>query len=750
MSCSGSWTVASDQPLSHSSAQVGVPLGEILGGYRLIRLIGAGSTSHVYFGQHARLGRPAAIKVLHADLVNNPKVVQRMLTEARVVNDIRHPNIVDIIDFVDQPRPRRVALVMEHIAGPSVDSLRGGEPLPWTQAFGIAQQLVDAVEAAHRAGVIHRDLKPDNLLLASDPRPTPDVVPQLKVVDFGIAKVAGPNAGHHQTATQTMLGTPAYMAPEQIAQNPPPSWATDVFAVGEILYELLSGQRAYRSARLSDVVRQKLRGELPDLPLPSMPGRAEIQALIRRCLAFRPDDRPHLSEVVDLIAKVETMPPPRAQDSAGEASASLRAEDILSEATQIAGGSLAGVPEDSDWPPGDAAPPIIDEETVGVVDSETRRDLPVRPRPLDAFEQTEPFSSGVHAAYLPHAAEDSFDDQFATLGQHALNAETARIEPKDGPPAAPPAGRLPLVPARDGGPPVPADDPLAKLSSSTVIRPKPREGSDLTAPDPGPDSAPDFAPDFGPDLGPDGDPVAAQGSDSSADATEDAATKWPEALKRAMNARSNPRSGGMRVAAPNAVPGASLSDALVGAQRSLPDEAVPSVEEAPRVRSSPLRDPLSDLDAAPTDPPPALDDAAAVRGPERAHRASGSAPRAVYGEARVVTRITRPRSYFLLATVPFVLMIAVLLLVARSSPKAPPQRPAIIPIVDPTVDVRSQPPEAFVEDAETGTFLGKTPVAISVSNDGVRRVRVFKAGFAPRVVELTADMPVAYVPLVRE
>ncbi|MEQ9496910.1 MAG: serine/threonine-protein kinase [Deltaproteobacteria bacterium] len=271
--------------------------GEVIGAYELERLLGAGSTSKVFLGRHKLLGRQAAIKVLAQELVSNQDVVHRLLTEARVVNDIRHPNIIDIIDFVVIEKPRRVALVMEVIEGPSLMTLRGFE-FTHEQALGIVLQLVDAVGGAHAAGVIHRDIKPDNLLLQDDPRESPKV-PTLKVVDFGIAKLAGKSG---RTATGMMLGTPAYMAPEQVAGRPPPSTATDVFAIGEVLYEVLAGERAYPSKAIHETVRAKIRGELPDLKLPDRtPNADRLMQLIVKCLERRPEDRPSIDDVKETL-----------------------------------------------------------------------------------------------------------------------------------------------------------------------------------------------------------------------------------------------------------------------------------------------------------------------------------------------------------------------------------------------------------------------------------------------------------------
>src|SRR5262249_50729874 len=155
----------------------------------------------------------------------------------------------------------------------------------------VIMQLVSAVEAAHGAGVVHRDLKPENLLFASEPD---GAGVRLKVVDFGIAKNVG--AGATKTATGAMIGTPAYMAPEQIAGSPPPSPSTDVYAIGELLYEVLARARLFAEADAPAIVRAKMRGTPRSIALEGVPHARELASLIERCIAFEQSERPRLDE----------------------------------------------------------------------------------------------------------------------------------------------------------------------------------------------------------------------------------------------------------------------------------------------------------------------------------------------------------------------------------------------------------------------------------------------------------------------
>ena len=330
-------------------------LGEVIGGYRLDRVLGAGGASCVFLGTHVRIGRQAAIKVLATPLTGDEQAVLRMLNEARIVNDIGHPNIIDVADFIESAEPRRVALVMEYIAGPNLATVLSSGPLPLHQALGVVDQLIDAVQAAHGAGVIHRDIKPENLLLVRDPRTAAEDVPVLKVADFGVAQIAGAAFGR-KTASGVMIGTPAYMAPEQVAGKPPPSAATDAFAIAEVLYEVLTGKRCYPRGTMSELVRNKLRGAVPDLELDSLPCGEILGPVIARALALRPHDRPSLAE---LAAAIESVSSAAEEPTVSKGVAS--AEDAGGEAGYHDAETV--VPTEVGGPP-DGASPYHDSTTV--------------------------------------------------------------------------------------------------------------------------------------------------------------------------------------------------------------------------------------------------------------------------------------------------------------------------------------------------------------------------------------------------
>lgn len=265
----------------------------------------------VYAATHMTLGRRMALKVLAPELASSQEYVSRFRSEARIVNGVRHPNIVDISDFIIEDGC--VAYVMEYVDGPSLGGFLREGAMSVRQAVNVTFQLASALEAVHAVGVVHRDLKPDNVLVLHGRDTDLSGLPSVKILDFGIAKCPEQDV-EHKTVTGSMLGTPSYMAPEQVAAEPV-SAATDVYALAELLYEMVSGQRLFTGDRM-DILRYKLTGDLPELAWPDVPGWEILDDLVRRGLHPRPEQRLTIVDLVmglnEVVARQPDAPAPTA------------------------------------------------------------------------------------------------------------------------------------------------------------------------------------------------------------------------------------------------------------------------------------------------------------------------------------------------------------------------------------------------------------------------------------------------------
>jgi eukaryotic-like serine/threonine-protein kinase len=266
-----------------------LPIGEVINGYRLTSIVGRGGMGTVYLGKHEILGREAAVKVLAKDLWDDEEFVSRFFHEAKVANNINHPNIVDILDFVHDENPKRIAYIMELVKGPTLKQVLKDHRLSLEQTINVIAQLGQALQEAHRAGVIHRDLKPANILVVEPLDTDLSILPSVKLLDFGIAKITQGAVGH-QTMQGTVLGTPKYMAPEQISAEAI-SPATDVYALGEIFFEMAAGHRVYNGAN-NVIMAHKLSGNLPELSCPDdLRCAKRVRKLTADCLAADPARR---------------------------------------------------------------------------------------------------------------------------------------------------------------------------------------------------------------------------------------------------------------------------------------------------------------------------------------------------------------------------------------------------------------------------------------------------------------------------
>jgi eukaryotic-like serine/threonine-protein kinase len=274
--------------------------GARVGTYEVLELIGAGGMGEVFRARDSRLGRDVALKVLSESFKLDTQRRARLEREARVLASLNHPNIATLHGLEDVEDTQ--ALVLELVEGQTLRERIAEGAIPWAEALAISQQMAAALEAAHEHGVVHRDLKPDNIKLRPDGT--------VKLLDFGVAKVFSPESerGAPEAVTvtalgidgsRTVMGTPAYMSPEQ-ARGLPVDKRADIWAFGCVLYEMLTGQRIFAAARVSDVVAKIIEREADFAPLPS-DTPAPIRRLLRRCLAK--DPRQRLRDIGD--ARVE-------------------------------------------------------------------------------------------------------------------------------------------------------------------------------------------------------------------------------------------------------------------------------------------------------------------------------------------------------------------------------------------------------------------------------------------------------------
>ncbi|MEZ4409927.1 MAG: serine/threonine-protein kinase [Polyangiales bacterium] len=271
-------------------------LGQVVGErYRVEALLGAGGMGRVYRAEHLGLGEPVAVKFLLGEFASRPEMRARFRREATVLARLRHPGIVSVIDYGEHEG--ELYLVMEMLHGEALDEalykLQG--PMPAARAVPVIDQVLQVLEAAHAAGVVHRDLKPENVMLV-DPG---DRTERVKVLDFGIAALLGDDGKVERlTAAGVVRGTPQFMSPEQcVGRGVGP--ATDIYAAGVILYELLTGATPFDGASVAEVMSQQMFLAPPPFKGAAADVTPALEALVMRALAKRVELRPTASEFRD-------------------------------------------------------------------------------------------------------------------------------------------------------------------------------------------------------------------------------------------------------------------------------------------------------------------------------------------------------------------------------------------------------------------------------------------------------------------
>ncbi|HTM49942.1 MAG TPA: protein kinase [Bryobacteraceae bacterium] len=284
--------------------------GRTLGPYRILEKLGAGGMGEVYKARHERLNRFVALKLLPQAKSGDPEMRRRLVHEAQAASALNHPNIITVYDIITEAESGDEFMVLEFIQGRTLVELIPNDGLRVTQALQFATQMADALRAAHQAGIVHRDIKPGNVMVNAAGR--------VKVLDFGLAKITGAGLISRTDETRIMvrksnltadgliIGTPNYMSPEQ-AEGKPVDARTDLFSFGAVLYEMLCGRRAFDGdstlSILTAVVRQEpepLRSLVRDLP-------PEIQAIVSRCMRKDPERRfqksAHLHAALEALAR---------------------------------------------------------------------------------------------------------------------------------------------------------------------------------------------------------------------------------------------------------------------------------------------------------------------------------------------------------------------------------------------------------------------------------------------------------------
>jgi len=259
-------------------------VGRVLGDkFKLTACIGIGGSGAVYKADQMALGRTVAVKILNEDLSADARMIKRFRDEAMSASRLNHPNCVSIIDY-GQSSDGLLYLAMEYVKGPTLTQLLVNEnPLPVDRVIDITMQSLAGIEEAHLAGVIHADLKADNIIL-DQRRAGIDVV---KIVDFGIARLV---TGARDVEDRSISGTPEYMAPEVIS-GAPPSFASDIYAVGIILYELLAYKTPFFAGSTTEILANHLKAVIPTLSNRRDQVPKDLDAIVARALAKHPADR---------------------------------------------------------------------------------------------------------------------------------------------------------------------------------------------------------------------------------------------------------------------------------------------------------------------------------------------------------------------------------------------------------------------------------------------------------------------------
>src|SRR5215468_1070373 len=280
-----------------------IDAGTKLGRYEIRSKVGAGGMGEVYSARDTQLGREVAIKVLPSSVAVDKDRLRRFEQEACAASALNHPNILVVHDIATHDGTPYV--VSELLEGETLRKRIGGTPLGQRRAIDYALQITNGLAAAHEKGIVHRDLKPDNIFITNDGR--------LKILDFGLAKLTQVDGGQVQTDIPTrrvdtdpgvVMGTVGYMSPEQL-KGRAVDQRSDIFAFGAILYEMLSGRRAFHGESAAETMSAILKEDPPDLSETNQNISPALERLVNHCLEKNPEARFHSAS--DLAFAIEAL-----------------------------------------------------------------------------------------------------------------------------------------------------------------------------------------------------------------------------------------------------------------------------------------------------------------------------------------------------------------------------------------------------------------------------------------------------------
>ncbi len=289
---------------------------QYIGPYKVMREIGRGGMGAVFEAVHPQIQRRVAIKVLHAQYAQNEQLVTRFFNEARAVNIVNHPSVIQISEFAQLP-DGTAYIVMEYLDGDSLGGRlkRNGGRLSVPESLRLSRQIAAALAAAHNKGIIHRDLKPDNVMIVADPEAPGGE--RAKILDFGIAKLAAaaysaqngsePLEYVSQTRTGVMIGTPLYMAPEQCKGSGQIDDKADVYSLGVMLYRMLAGRPPFIGEGTGSVIAMHIYEPPPPIREFEASVPEDLAALIQGLLAKAPSSRPPMQQVVQALEQLRAI-----------------------------------------------------------------------------------------------------------------------------------------------------------------------------------------------------------------------------------------------------------------------------------------------------------------------------------------------------------------------------------------------------------------------------------------------------------